>query len=118
MADTHTVAIEIFGMAQCNYLRAVRMAALEKSIAHIHHPVMPHSPEAQTAHPMGLVPGLRHGEVNLGESQAIIAYLDGRYPDTPMGPAGPPAEAAEIAQWSSIVATAVDRIFVRRYMFA
>jgi hypothetical protein len=30
------------------------------------------------------VPGLRHGEVVLGECQAIIAYLDGLSADLPM----------------------------------
>jgi glutathione S-transferase len=62
------------------------------------------------------VPGLRHGEVALGESQAIIAYLDTIWVDTPMGPSGSAAEAAEIAQWIAIVATAVDQTLIRRYV--
>lgn len=107
---------EIFGTPFSNFVRAVRVAIAEKGLAYEYHPVPPHSPEAIAAHPLGLVPGLRHGEVVLGESQAIIAYLDGLWPDIPMGPSGTPAEAAEIAQWISIVATAVDRTLIRRYV--
>jgi glutathione S-transferase len=33
-----------------------------------------------------------------------------------MGPSGPNAEAAEIAQWISIVATTVDQTLIRRYV--
>lgn len=111
-----TTPIEIFGSPQSNFVRAVRMVASEKGLAYVHHPVRPHSADALAVHPLGLVPGLRHGEIRLGESQAIVAYLDRLKSDPPMGPAGSPAEAAEIAQWISIVATSVDRIVVRRYV--
>jgi glutathione S-transferase len=52
----------------------------------------------------------------LGESAAIVGYLDDLWPDTPIGPSGPPAEAAEIAQWISIVTNSVDRTLLRRYV--
>jgi glutathione S-transferase len=115
---SQTTPIEIFGIAQSNFVRAVRMVAFEKDLAYVHHPVRPHTADALAVHPLGLVPGLRHGEIRLGESQAIVAYLDRLKTDPPMGPAGSPAEAAEIAQWMSIVATTVDRIVIRRYVVA
>jgi glutathione S-transferase len=96
----------------------VRIAIVEKGLPYRYHPVLPHSPEARAVHPLGLVPGLRHGEVVLGESQAIITYLDGLWDERPMGPSGPIAEAAEITQWISIVVTAVDRTLIRRYVVA
>lgn len=108
--------VELFGTPFSNFVRGVRIAIAEKGLPYAFHPVRPHSPEAFAVHPLGLVPGLRHGEVAIGESQAVIAYLDGLWPETPMGPSGPAAETAEIAQWISIVATAVDRILVRRYV--
>jgi glutathione S-transferase len=108
--------IEILGTPYSNFVRAVRMALAEKGLAYDHHPVRPHASEADAVHPLGLVPGLRHGEVVLGESSAIIGYLDALWTDTPMGPSGPPAEAAEIAQWISIVATTVDQTLIRRYV--
>jgi len=108
--------IEIFGSPFSNFVRAVRVAIAEKGLCYDFHPVRPHSPEARAVHPLGLVPALRHGEIVVGESQAVIAYLDGLSAAKPMGPSGPAAEAAEITQWISIVATAVDRILVRRYV--
>jgi glutathione S-transferase len=108
--------VEIFGAPHSNFVRAVRIAIAEKGLAYNYHPAPPHSPEARVAHPLGLVPGLRHGEVVLGESQAIIVYLDGLYGDTPIGASGPVAEAAEITQWISIVSTAVDQTLIRRYV--
>jgi glutathione S-transferase len=108
--------IEIFGTPHSNFVRAVRVAIAEKGLPYEYHPVRPHSPEARAVHPLGLVPGLRHGEVVLGESQAIITYLDGLWAERPMGPSGPIAEAAEITQWISIAATAVDRTLIRRYV--
>jgi glutathione S-transferase len=108
--------VEIFGTPHSNFVRAVRVAIAEKGFPYEYHPVRPHSPDARAVHPLGLVPGLKHGEVVLGESQAIIAYLDGLWPESPMGPSGPIAEAAEISQWISIVATAVDQILIRRYV--
>ena len=56
------------------------MAIGEKGPRYEYYPVRSHSPEARAIHPLGLVPGLRHGEVVLGEFQAIIAYLDGLWP--------------------------------------
>ena len=108
--------VEIFGSPHSNFVRAVRIALAEKGFSYDYHPVQPHSREARAVHPLGLVPGLRHGEVLLGESQAIIAYLDGLWADTPMGPSGPVAEASEIIQWICIVATAVDQTLIRRYV--
>lgn len=80
--------VELFGTPYSNYVRAVRVAIAEKGLPYEYHPVRPHSPEALAVHPLGLVPGLKHGEVVLGESQAIIAYLDGLWPEPPMGPSG------------------------------
>jgi glutathione S-transferase len=108
--------VEIFGTPYSNFVRAVRIAIAEKGRPYEYHPVRPHSPEACAIHPLGLVPGLRHGEVVLGECQAIIVYLDGLWPQSPMGPSGPIAEAAEITQWISIAATAFDQTLIRRYV--
>ena len=108
--------VEILGTPHSNFVRAVRMVLAEKGLTYEYHPVRPHSPEALAVHPLGLVPGLKHGDVVLGESQAIIAYLDGLWPRSPMGPSGSIAEAAEITEWISIVATAVDQTLIRRYV--
>jgi glutathione S-transferase len=108
--------IEIFGTPHSNFVRAVRITIAEKGLPYDYHPVRPHSPEARAVHPLGLVPGLRHGDLVLGESSAIVGYLDGLSAEAPMGPSGPIAQAAEIAQWISIVATTVDQTLIRRYV--
>jgi len=110
--------IEIYGIPQSNFTRAVRMVCAEKAIDYDHFPVRPHSGEANAIHPLGKVPGLRHGLVKLGESRAIVAYLDRLHPETPMMPASPDAPAAEAEQWLSIIMTAMDPVLIRRYVFA
>ena len=45
--------------------------------------------------PRGKVPALVHGELKLGESLAILAYLDGLQPEPPLFGRGP-AEAARV----------------------
>jgi glutathione S-transferase len=110
--------IEIYGIPQGNFTRAVRMVCAEKAIDYDYFPVNPHSDEANAVHPLGKVPGLRHGDVRLGESRAIVAYLDRLYPETPMMPASPDAPAAEAEQWLSIIMTAMDPVWIRQYAFA
>lgn len=110
--------IEIFGVPQSNFTRAVRIACAEKSIEYDYHPSRPHTSEVDAIHPLGKIPVLRHGDLTLAESWPIVAYLDRRFPDTPMIQAGTAALAAEIEQWVSIVAMSVDPILVRKYAFA
>ena len=110
--------IEIFGIPQSNFTRAVRIACAEKSIEYDYFPVQPHSPEANAIHPLGKIPGLRHGQLSLAESMAIVAYLDRLSPATPMASVNVDAHAGVVEQWVSIVMTAVDPIFIRQYVFA
>jgi len=110
--------IEIFGVPQSNFTRAVRMVCEEKAIKYDHLAVRPQSDEAKAIHPLGKIPGLRHGQVILGESRAIVAYLDRLYPETLMVPTSPEALAGEVEQWASIVMTEVDPVLVRQYVFA
>jgi glutathione S-transferase len=110
--------IEIFGVPQSNFTRAVRMVCEEKSIAYKHHAVAPHSPEVAAIHPVGKIPVLRHGEVTLAESWPIVAYLDRLFPEKPMIHVGSVALDAQVEQWLSIVSTSIDPVFVRKYVFA
>jgi len=110
--------IEIFGVPQSNFTRAVRIACAEKSIAYDYYPSMPHSSEVDAIHPLGKIPVLRHGDLTLAESWPIVAYLDRQFPETPMIQAATVALTAEIEQWVSIVAMSVDPVMVRKYAFA
>ncbi len=75
------------------------------------------APELFAVHPLGKMPVLRHGDVQLFESKAIATYLDRVF----AGPAIFPAEplpAALTEQWVSFVNTVVDRTFIRTYLYA
>jgi hypothetical protein len=48
---SQTTPIEIFGIPQSNFVRAVRMVASEKGLAYAHHPVRPHTADALAVHP-------------------------------------------------------------------
>lgn len=115
--DQHN-RIEIVGIPQSNFVRAVRIACEEKSIEYDHYPDRPHSASVAAIHPLGKVPVMRHGDVTLAESWPIVAYLDRVFPGTPMMQAETSELTAEIEQWVSIAGTAVDLILVRKYAFA
>jgi glutathione S-transferase len=74
------------------------------------------APELFGVHPLGKMPALRHGDVCLFESKAIATYLDRVFEGPEMFPSEPlPASLAE--QWVSFVNTAVDRTFIRTYLY-
>jgi glutathione S-transferase len=110
--------IEIFGVPQSNFTRAVRIVCKEKSIEYDYLPEPPRSALVAAIHPLGKIPVMRHGDFTLAESWPIVAYLDRLFPEPPMIQADTAALSAEIGQWVSIVATSVDPILVRKYVFA
>lgn len=110
--------IEIFGVPQSNFTRAVRIVCAEKSIEYDYLPEPPRSPLVATLHPLGKIPVMRHGDFTLAESWPIAAYLEQLFPEPPMIQAETAALSAEIGQWVSIVAMSVDPILVRKYAFA
>jgi glutathione S-transferase len=109
--------VEIIGIPQSTYVRAVRMACEEKRIPYELAAVFPHSPEVRAIHPFGKVPAFRHGDVELCESRAIATYLDGVFPGPRLIPAEPRL-AAETEQWISLVNSVMDRTMIRTYLFA
>jgi glutathione S-transferase len=69
---------EIIGSARSTYTWAVCMVCEEKGIKYalIERPLR--APEIIAIHPLGKMPVLRHGQVELFESKAIATYLDRR----------------------------------------
>ncbi len=107
--------LQILGIPQSTYTRTVCMAANEKGVAYELVPTPPHSDEMTAVHPLGKVPGLRHGDVELFESSAICRYIDENFD----GPSLYPADAAGRAaaeQWISVVNSHMDRTLVRVYL--
>lgn len=107
--------IEIYGIPVSNYVRSVRMALEEKGLDYDLVDCLPHSEVPSQIHPLGRIPVMRHGELELGESRAIVGYLDRLFPETPLFP-DDPTEYARTEQWVWIVHTAIDRTMVREYV--
>lgn len=106
--------LEIVGAPMSNYVWAVRIACEEKGVPYTLKAVRPHSPEALACGPTGKIPGLRHGDVVLSESKALISYIDRAFKGKKLIPAKP-AAMAEVEQWCSFVNTGVDPVW-RRYI--
>jgi glutathione S-transferase len=60
---------------------------------------------------------MRHGDVTLCESRAIISYIDRTFDGPPLAPRDPVA-AVQIEQWVSIVCTTLDPLWLRQYYAA
>jgi glutathione S-transferase len=109
-------AVEIIGIPQSNYVRVIRMVCEEKGIDYSLTAVPPHSAEVTAIHPLGKIPAMRHGDIELFESKAIATYLD-RVFDGPKLIPEQPVLAAAVEQWVSLVNTVVDRTMIRSYLF-
>jgi glutathione S-transferase len=107
--------IEIIGVPQSNYVWVVRMACEEKGVPYDIVPVRPHTPHIDALHPLGKIPGMRHGDMELCESKAIVTYIDKSF----AGPKLIPEDArgaAEVEKWVSLVNTSIDPCMVRTYL--
>jgi glutathione S-transferase len=107
--------VEILGIPPSTYTWAVRMVCEEKGIPYDLKPTPPKTPEAIAVHPLGKIPGMRHGDVELFESKAIATYLDRVFPGPKIMPEDPRL-AALAEQWISLVNTVTDGVLVRRYV--
>ncbi|MBM85859.1 MAG: hypothetical protein CMM47_07545 [Rhodospirillaceae bacterium] len=109
------MALEIIGSPRSNFVRTVRMVALEKGLTYEHVPEAPHSDMVKALHPLGLIPAMRHDGLELFESAAIVRYIDMVFEGPKLIPEDPKV-AAVVNQWCSFVQTSVDRLFLRRYV--
>jgi glutathione S-transferase len=109
--------LEIIGAPQSNFVRTTRIACMEKGVPYTLTPVRPHTPEVDAVHPLGKIPGMRHGEVTLCESSAICGYIDRAFDGPPLMPRDV-LGAARAEQWISLHNTAIDPLVVRQYLAA
>ncbi len=107
--------LQIIGHAGSNFVWVVRIFCAEKGVAYELITAPPHSPEAKAVHPLGKIPGMRHGDVTLCESRAICSYIDAVFPGASPIPRDPVA-AAKTEQWIAIICTAIDPMMVRQYL--
>ncbi len=109
--------LQIIGGSASNFVWVCRIACAEKGVPYTLVPARPHSAEVDAIHPFGKIPALRHGDVTLCESRAIVSYIDRAFDGPPLLPRDP-AASARIEQWSSIVCTTIDPVWARRYIAA
>ena len=107
--------LEIIGVPFSNFVWAVRACCEEKGVAYTLNPARPHSPEVLAVHPFGKIPALRHGDVLLAETRAIIGYIDAVFPGKKVLPQEPLA-MAKAEEWLSIINTTIDQVCMRQFI--
>ena len=98
--------LELLGAPQSVFVRATRMACIEKGVAYQLIPARPHSAAVLAISPFGRIPVMRHDSFELFESLAIIGYIDAAFEGPPLLPEEPRARA-RIMQWASAITTGV-----------
>ena len=106
--------LQIIGAPQSNFVWACRIACGEKEVPYELQPVFPHTPEVDAIHPFGKIPAMRHGDVTLCESRAILYYIDHAFPGAPLAPRDP-VGGAQVEQWISLHNTTIDPLLLRQY---
>jgi glutathione S-transferase len=81
----------IYGSSLSPYVRKVLAYAGEKGIEFELVPVRPGdpNPDFRSASPFGKMPGLKDGDFTLGDSSAIIHYLEAKFPEPVLIPTEP-----------------------------
>ena len=89
------MTITLCGLAISNYYNKVKLALLEKGVAFEEEHVATGSRDEAvlSASPLGKIPFLRTESGPLCESQAILDYIEERWPEPPLLPAEPYARA-------------------------
>jgi glutathione S-transferase len=113
--EDHMSNVEIIGAPMSSYVRVVRIAFAEKGVPYDFRPAAPHSADVDAIHPMGKIPCMRHGDIELFESKAICTYLDKAFPGPKLIP-DDALGAAQVEQWISFVNTVTDPAIIRQYV--
>ncbi len=108
---------EIIGSARSTYTRVVCMVCEEKGVEYGLTECALGAAELAAIHPLGKMPVLRHGDVELFESSAIATYLDRSFGGAELFPSDARL-AALTEQWVSLVNTVIDRTLIRTYLYA
>lgn len=105
--------LTIYGNPLSSYGWAVRMTCAEKGVSFEIVNQAPHSPEQIALHPFGKIPAMRHQDLVLFESSAIMQYIDEAFP----GPALRPTSIqnrAFMTQWMSAVNDSIYNVMMRK----
>jgi glutathione S-transferase len=86
----------VYGSAGSTYVWSARLALAEKGVTHelVEMPFGAHSEEPHLSrHPFAKIPAFEHDGFVLYETQAIMRYVDERFPGTPLQP-------EDVHEWS------------------
>ncbi len=111
--------LALYGFPQSTYVRSARMACEEKGVAYKLEAADAKSEAYRTLHPFRKVPALRHGDVVIYETEAIMRYIDEAFPGPALQPATP-AGRARMTQWLSAIncylyPTMIGKIVLERF---
>jgi glutathione S-transferase len=105
--------ITLCGMTLSNYYNKVKLVLLEKGIPFTEEKVMTRSSDEAVlaATPLGKVPFIRTDDGALCESQAIVDYLEARFPQPALVPADPygAAKVRELCHFMELYVELVGR---------
>ncbi len=86
--------LKLCGFPISNYHNKIKLALLEKNIPYTEEVIMPSQEESFLARsPMGKIPVLVTDDGNISESQAILEYLEDKFPQNSLYPPDPFARA-------------------------
>ncbi|MGH6894530.1 MAG: glutathione S-transferase family protein [Dongiaceae bacterium] len=113
--------VEIIGLDASTFVRTALMACAEKGIEHrlVPGPLAKgdlKSPEFLALNPYGRMPVMRHGNLLLFETSAILRYLEDRFGGRRLIPTNP-EQAALAEQWTSAIGFSGYRNLVIGYLF-
>jgi glutathione S-transferase len=103
----------LYGIPQSNYVRAARMACIEKGVPYRLEHAMPHSDTLNRFHPYGKVPAMEHDGFALYETSAILRYVDEAF-DGPRLTPSDLRQRARMEQWVSAINAYYDRTMIRQ----
>jgi len=92
--------VTLYGSPFSNFVRSARLALEEKGVPYGLEPAALKDPDYRRLHPFARMPALRHGEFRLGESFAVMRYVDEAFDGPALQPVGP-RDRARMTQWIS-----------------
>lgn len=114
-APADVPAVTLYGFPESTFVRTARMALAEKGLAYVLERVRAGTPDLRALHPFARVPVLRHGDLVLYETAAIVRYVDEAFEGPPLQPPDA-AGRAQMEKWISIVLSYMDPIATRRVL--
>lgn len=108
--------VELYGVPPSSYVRTARMTLVEKGVDYELKPVEFGSDALRAMHPYSKVPILKHGDVQLYETQAIVRYIDAEFDGPSLVPESPAAMGL-MEQWISVLNCYFYGNIVLKYCF-